>query len=74
MAGWRTDDVLDAVRSYVNDAAKLLDLACDGVFRFYDAAALERMLTQAGFTDVEITESFGAPGQAVIASGRRPTA
>lgn len=74
VAGWRTDDVLDAVRSYVNDAAKLLDLACDGVFRFYDAAALERMLTQAGFTDVEITASFGSPGQAVIACGRRPTA
>lgn len=69
---WRSDDVLDAVRSYVNDAAKLLDLACDGVFRFYDAPALTDLLAAAGFRNIRTTAAFGDPGQAIIASGERP--
>lgn len=69
---WRADDVLDAVRSYINDAAKLLDLACDGVFRFYDEAALASLLREAGFRDVRTASAFGQPGQAVIAWADRP--
>ena len=69
---WRGEDVLDAVRSYVNDAAKLLDLACEGVFQFYDAAALSELLWDAGFRRVRTTTAFGEPGQAIIAWGERP--
>jgi ubiquinone/menaquinone biosynthesis C-methylase UbiE len=69
---WRGEDVLDAVRSYINDAAKLLDLACDGVFRFYDAGELSELLWAAGFRKVRTGTAFGDPGQAVMAWGERP--
>jgi ubiquinone/menaquinone biosynthesis C-methylase UbiE len=72
VGGCSKEEVLTAVRSYINDAAKLLDLACDDVFRFYDGDALKRLLRRAGFTDVRVTRSFGTPSQAVIAVGVRP--
>ena len=70
LGGVERTRVLQAVRSYLNDAAKLLDLECDGVFRFYDEAALKGLLKAAGFTAIETFQSFG--GQAVVAVARRP--
>ena len=69
--GWEGADVIGAVRDYVNDAAKLLDLACDGVFEFYDEDGLRDLLRRAGFRNIRTTRAFGRPGQAVIVSAER---
>ena len=64
--------VLDAIHSYVNDAARLLDHAALGAFEFYEGPELRRLVRRAGFTGVQESSAFGNPAQAVIVVGRRP--
>jgi ubiquinone/menaquinone biosynthesis C-methylase UbiE len=60
-----------AARSFLNDAARLLELEEDGTFRFYDADELVATVRTAGFRDARVDESFGDPPQAVVVSARR---
>ena len=60
-----------AARSFLNDAARLLELEEDGTFRFYDADELVATVRTAGFQDARVDESFGDPPQAVVISARR---
>jgi ubiquinone/menaquinone biosynthesis C-methylase UbiE/dienelactone hydrolase len=55
-----------SLRSFLNDAARLLDLEERGVFRFWDAESLSRVLRRAGFREIEIEEAFGDPPQALV--------
>ena len=59
-------------RRFLNDAARLLDLEEQGLFRFWDAAELVELVEKSGFCDVEATHAFGDPPQAVVVSARRP--
>lgn len=58
-------------RRFLNDAARLLDLEEQGLFRFWDAAELVLLVEKAGFSDVEAAQAFGDPPQAVVVSARR---
>jgi len=61
-----------SLRSFLNDAARLLELEERGVFRFWDAPALERLVERAGFEVLQTQAAFGEPGQAIVLSARRP--
>jgi ubiquinone/menaquinone biosynthesis C-methylase UbiE/pimeloyl-ACP methyl ester carboxylesterase len=63
----------DAIRGYMNEASRLLDLEERGLFVFWDPSELQSLLDEEGFVDVRVSESFGTPAQAAIASGIRPS-
>lgn len=58
-------------RSFLSDAAKLLDLEEDGRFRFWDADELVDLVANAGFELIRTEDSFGDPPQAVVISAVR---
>jgi ubiquinone/menaquinone biosynthesis C-methylase UbiE len=60
-----------ALRSYLNEASRLLDFEEAGTFRFWDAAEFVELLQRAGFKDINTAAVFGHPPQAVVASARR---
>jgi ubiquinone/menaquinone biosynthesis C-methylase UbiE len=61
---------LDALcRDYFSQAARLLDLEEQGTFRFYDDEEIQKLLVEAGFTDVTSLEALGDPPQAIVAAG-----
>jgi len=59
-------------RRFLNDAARILDLEEQGLFRFWDSAELVELVQKAGFCDVDAVLAFGDPPQAVVVSARRP--
>jgi len=61
-----------ALGSFVNDAAKLLDLEEQGIFRFWDQGELVDAVAAAGFAISETKSVFGTPPQAslVVANKR----
>jgi len=61
----------DLARSFLNDAAKILDLEEQGVFHFWDAPELARMATDAGFRVVKTCSALGDPAQAIVLVGYR---
>jgi len=72
LLGEQTQEQLtDALRRFLNDAARLLDFEEDGTFRFFDPGELVQLVGAAGFRDVRADESFGDPPQAVVVSARR---
>ena len=65
------DDFDALVRSFLNDAARLLDLEEQGRFRFFDPGELAALVAAAGFGDIETEQAFGDPPQAVVVAARR---
>ena len=59
-------------QNFLNDASKILQLEESGMFRFWEADDLRDLVSNAGFTDVEVTNSLGSPPQALIVSATRP--
>ena len=66
------DNNLTSARAMLNEAASLLQLEEDGLFRFYTGDDLACMMRGAGFTDIKINMSMGNPPQAVIVTGMKP--
>jgi len=64
--GMSRDDFLNAVRSFANSAAFLLQLEEEGRFKFFSREEFRRLLEQAGFKDINLYDSFGQPHQAHI--------
>jgi SAM-dependent methyltransferase len=62
----------DALRTFLNDAARVLDLEERGRFRFWDAPELARLVERAGFRGVKTRPSFGDPPQAIVLSAHKP--
>ncbi len=58
--------------SFLNDAAKLLELEQRGVFRFWGAEELQAFARAVGFRVISVRDSFGLPPQAVIVVAERP--
>ena len=66
--GAPADDVL---RSFTNHASRLLDLEEQGAFRFWEPAAFQELLREAGWDVESVEQAFGSPPQAVIVSATR---
>jgi ubiquinone/menaquinone biosynthesis C-methylase UbiE len=70
--GWEGERrIEDAVRCYLNQASRLLELEEFGHFRFWDTAELTQLVTVAGFKNVSVKQDLGDPPQAIIVSGER---
>jgi SAM-dependent methyltransferase/pimeloyl-ACP methyl ester carboxylesterase len=61
----------DSLRSFLNDAARVLDLEERGRFRFWDAPELARLVEGLGFRKVKTRPAFGDPPQAIVLSAQR---
>jgi SAM-dependent methyltransferase/pimeloyl-ACP methyl ester carboxylesterase len=60
-----------ALRSFLNDASKVLELEDAGAFQFWEAAELIELVTSSGFGKVEARKSLGNPPQAILLSAVR---
>ncbi len=62
---------LEALRHFANSISRLIELEEDGRFRFLDAAALEALLAEAGFSRVHCFQALGSPPTAVVARAEK---
>jgi len=60
-----------ALRNFLNDASKVLELEETGAFQFWEADELVELVSSAGFGNVEARRSLGIPPQAILVSGVR---
>ena len=60
-----------SLQSFLNDAARVLDLEESGVFQFWEPDEFSALVTCAGFADVHSERALGDPPQAVIVAARR---
>jgi ubiquinone/menaquinone biosynthesis C-methylase UbiE/pimeloyl-ACP methyl ester carboxylesterase len=67
----RETEINDALGGFISDAARLLDLEEQGLFRFWDRDDLRAALEKAGFVDVAVRGAFGDPPQAWLVSAVR---
>ena len=58
-------------RSFLNEAARLVDLEEQGLFRFYDRVELASLMRRAGFRVVSVEEGLGRPPQALVVIAER---
>lgn len=65
--GMARENFLNAVRSFANSAAFLLQLEEEGRFKFFSREEFRQLLEQAGFKNILLYDSFGKPHQAHIA-------
>jgi SAM-dependent methyltransferase len=61
-----------ALSGFINDAARLLDLEEQGLFRFWDRCELEAAVRKAGFIEMNTVSEFGDPPQAWVLTAIRP--
>jgi SAM-dependent methyltransferase len=59
------------LRDFINDAAKLLDLEEQGVFRFWDRGDLRQLLEAVGLQNVRVVRAYGSPPQVLVAVGTK---
>ena len=71
LPGVSRSELLEAGRSFLNDAARLIDLEEDGTFRFWDEISFRKLAKSAGFDVAETALSFGEPGQAIVLAADR---
>jgi ubiquinone/menaquinone biosynthesis C-methylase UbiE/pimeloyl-ACP methyl ester carboxylesterase len=69
----REKDIDRALGGFINDAARLLDLEEQGIFRFWDENELEVAVRKAGFIEIDTVSEFGDPPQAWVVTAIRPT-
>jgi ubiquinone/menaquinone biosynthesis C-methylase UbiE len=67
----KTSNLETVARSFLNDAARILDLEESGAFHFWDSEELEALVAEAGFRAIVSERGFGDPPQAVVISARR---
>ena len=70
-AGHTREEILAAMREFIDRGAGLLRLQEEGQFRFWSPEDFGAMLTVAGFEGVSTTVSLGSPPQGAIAIGRK---
>ncbi len=68
----REREIDRALGGFISDAARLLNLEEQGVFRFWDENELEIAVKEVGFIEVEIVSEFGHPPQAWVLTAIRP--
>jgi len=62
----------ESLRSFLNDAARLLELEEKGVFQFWPEEEMAALLKQGGFRRLKMRNGFGTPPQAIVAVGQKP--
>jgi ubiquinone/menaquinone biosynthesis C-methylase UbiE len=62
----------ESVRSFLNQAARLVDLEELGLFHFWEANDLVALVQSAGFNAVHVHQSFGDPPQALVVACSAP--
>jgi ubiquinone/menaquinone biosynthesis C-methylase UbiE len=62
----------ESARTFLNDAARLLDLEEQGIFQFWEPDELAALTQSAGFSKLSVCSVFGAPPQAVMVAADRP--
>ena len=62
----------ESARTFLNDAARLLDLEEQGAFHFWEPDELAALTRGAGFSNLSIRCVFGVPPQAIMVAARRP--
>jgi hypothetical protein len=60
------------LRSFLNDAARLLELEERGVFQFWPEERMAAILKQGGFRRIRLQSGFGTPPQAIVAVAQKP--
>ena len=65
-------DLGTMARSFLNDAAKILELEDSGAFHFWEPEQLGALVEGCGFEAVEWSRSLSNPSQAGVISARRP--
>lgn len=68
----REGEIARSLGGFINNAARLLDLEEQGIFRFWDRDELEQAASRAGFVGISVRPSFGEPPQAWLLRARRP--
>jgi ubiquinone/menaquinone biosynthesis C-methylase UbiE len=61
-----------SARTFLNDAARLLDLEEEGTFHFWEEDELAALLRGAAFSNPSVRPVFGEPPQALMAVANRP--
>jgi ubiquinone/menaquinone biosynthesis C-methylase UbiE len=69
--GFSREDLLNSARTFLNNAAGILNLEEDGAFEFLPRERLVEMLQATGLRDVRVLDSFGDPPQAYVLAGIR---
>jgi ubiquinone/menaquinone biosynthesis C-methylase UbiE len=70
--GVSPEELASALQKYLSDAARIHELAEEGVFRFFAREELSAMLERAGFGQVKVHETFGRPALVYVAIGVKP--
>jgi hypothetical protein len=66
-----TEQLAKSARTFLNDAARLLDLEEQGAFQFWEPDELAALVRGAGFSNLSVCSAFGAPPQAVVVAADR---
>jgi ubiquinone/menaquinone biosynthesis C-methylase UbiE len=61
----------DSIRTFMSDAARLLDLEEQGLFQFWDPEELRALVEGAGFRVSELAPGLGEPAQALVLRAER---
>jgi ubiquinone/menaquinone biosynthesis C-methylase UbiE/dienelactone hydrolase len=67
---WSKRLLLKSMRSFLNDAQALVDLAEEGTFDFFDPEKLKAILDEAGWDCLGLIPTFGTPPQGFVAIAR----
>ena len=68
----RQDDLSRLARSFLNDAARIIEFEGQGAFHFWDPEEFSTWVEEAGFQVLSTERSLGTPPQAVVLSAIRP--
>jgi hypothetical protein len=66
------EQVTKSARTFLNDAARLLDLEEHGAFQFWEPEELAALVRSAGFSNLHVCSAFGVPPQAIMVAADRP--
>jgi SAM-dependent methyltransferase len=71
LPGLQPSQLRTALRNFLNDASKVLELEDAGAFQFWEAAELIELVTRFGFEKIDVRKSLGNPPQAILVSAVR---
>jgi len=66
------EQVTRSARTFLNDAARLLDLEEQGAFQFWEPDELAALIRGTGFSNLHVRSAFGVPPQAIVVVADRP--
>ncbi len=67
----RREQLVSSARRFLDRASDLFRLEEEGIYSFWDGEEFERLARINGFTQCQVSESFGEPAQAIVLSCTR---